>query len=166
MKSADGARVHVAAQRRGLRAKIRGDVVALYEGERRVFAGGPDAAREFLKKQDMTAKARREIARLKRKREPSRKLKRDDAGIESHDHTPEDARGLVLTDVMLPKGVTADLGLVSLWVLENTRPSTPARAIISELAAAERVLATEGRRSRVWLSDHDRASLARYATSQ
>lgn len=162
MKSADGAKLHVAAKRRGLRAKIRGDIVALFDGERRVFAGGAESAREFLTKQALTARAKREIARLKRKREPSRKLKRNDPGIESHDHTPKDARGLVLTEIMLPGGVTSDFALIALWVLENTRPSAPARAITVEIARARRVLDESGRPVRVWLSDHDRASLGRY----
>lgn len=162
MKSNEGARIHVAAQRRGLRAKVRGDVVAFYDGEVRVFCGGAENAREFLKKQAMTEKARREIAKLKRKREPSRRIKRGDPGIESEDHTPHDARGLLLTEVMLPQNVTSDAALTALWVLENTRPSAPARAIAAEIASAQRVLASEGRRARVWLSDHDRASLRRY----
>lgn len=48
MKSNIAARYHAAAKRRGLRAKISGENVAFYEGERRVWRGPAANAREFF----------------------------------------------------------------------------------------------------------------------
>lgn len=149
----------MAAKRRGLSAKIEGNIVTLYAGERRDWRGIGDDAREYLSRlKTSKAKAHERL----RKRRAHRKVRLDDPGLESFDYTPKNARGLVLTEVMLPQGVTSDAALIAFWVLENVWTHVPARAITAEIAAAQRVLAERGRRARVWLSDHDRASLKRY----
>jgi len=157
MKSSEGARIHVAAQRRGLRAKVRGDSVAFYDGERRVFCGGVELARAFLAKQAMTEKARREIARLKRKREPSRRIKASDPGIESEDLTPANAKGLISTEVELPAWLSADAALIALWRAEWRGIG---RAKLATLAEARREVGGPCVVRRIVLSDADRASLA------
>jgi hypothetical protein len=163
MKSNEGAKLHMAAKRRGLRASIDGETITFYAGQKRVWRGPADDARGYLATLKTTSKSQREIARLRLRQKEYRKVRHGDVGLASEDHTPAGgAQGLVETELMLPREVSADFALVSLWVLENTRPHAPARTIIAELAAAERMIASEGRRARVFLSDHDRASLARY----
>jgi hypothetical protein len=160
MKSNEGARIHVAAQRRGLKAKIRGDTVAFMMAKSACLPGGAEAARAFLAKQAMTEKARREIARLKRKREPSRRIKRNDPGLESEDLTPANAKGLIGAEVELPAWLSADAALIALWRAEWRGIG---RAKLATLAEARREITGPCVVRRIVLSDADRASLAAHA---
>lgn len=162
MKSNDGAKLHMAAKRRGLRAGIDGETVAFYAGERRVWRGPDHEARDFLATLKTTSKAQRDISRLKQKRRDFRKVRAGDVGIESTDHAPRDARGLVLTRVMLPPEISGDDALIALWAGENIATGRAAPAISGHIGAARSAM-VRAKPIDVWLSDHDRTSLGRYA---
>lgn len=153
-------------KRRNFTLKVAGGSAKIFDQSRLIWKGDLSDGRAWLDHEHPVKRGRPARSKPRKRAKAGARvwpsLPKDDPGLASEDLTPADARGLVLTDVMLPQGVPSDFALVSLWVLENTRPHAPARAIIAELARAEIVLASEGRRARVFLSDHDRASLQRY----
>jgi len=94
-------------------------------------------------------------------------LATNDPGIESPDHSPSEAeyRGLVLTDIELPPGITGDSALIALWAAENLKPFSASPVVKAKLAAARRTLKREAVVVEVFLSDSDRASIRRYRAS-
>ena len=91
-------------------------------------------------------------------------LAADDPGIESLDYSPSEGeyRGLVLTDIELPPGVTGDAALIALWAAENLKPFSASPVVKAEIARARRMLKREAQVVEIFLSDSDRASIRRY----
>jgi len=91
-------------------------------------------------------------------------LASDDPGIESPDHSPSEGeyRGLVLTEIELPPGITGDAALIALWAAENLKPFSASPVVKAKLAAARRTLKHGAEVIEVFLSDSDRASIRRY----
>lgn len=128
------------------------------------------ARREAVAAKAAAAEERGRIAAERRKAREAKSraakmpsaLKPDDPGEASPDFTPGNYRGLVETSVWLPDGISGDACLIGLWAAENHNPWAPAKSVLAEIAAAELALAGRVTRVEITLSDHDRASIARY----
>lgn len=157
-----------ACLRRGLKLRVGGEAgaAAIFNPRRQLWAGPIEEGMDWL-----TAAYPVQVGRpvkvaapkAKRRRSKSRgartfaKLTADDPGIASADHTPDDARGLVETEVALPAWLSADAALIALWRCLWRGPSP---AIRNGLEAARRALAGPTEVRVMVLSDADRASLA------
>jgi hypothetical protein len=139
--------------------------------EQRLVPWGPSAvAREIaamrkVAEREARVEARR-LAGLARKAERKSKrtygvLDHDDPGLASEDHTPDEA-GLVLTALELPAGINGEAALIALWAAENSNTAKAAPSVSAKIGTATAALAKKTAHVEVWLSGHDRASLARY----
>ena len=157
-----------ACLRRGLKLRVGGEAgaAAIFNAKRRLWAGPIEEGMDWL-----TAAYPVQVGRpasnpppvkprLRRKSRGARtfaKLTADDPGIASEDLTPDDARGLVETEIELPAWLSADAALIALWRCLWRGPSP---AIRKGLEAARRAVAGPTEVRVIVLSDADRASLA------
>lgn len=135
---------------------------AIIEKQKRALERMAEHARR-MEERTRRAEERRKEERLRAATMPMKSaLKKDDRGLASEDHTPSDYRGMILTPVTLPAGVSAEVGLVSMWAEEDKDPYRQAPTISRNLDAAQAAVAGNVATTEVWLSDADRRSISRY----